>query len=71
MPYLIDASDAPDRAEIRRRTRPDHLAYLEANVHLIIAAGAKLSDDGQTALGSLYLLDVDERGAAEAFIAAE
>jgi len=71
MPYLIDATDGPGQAELRQKIRPDHLGYLQANVHLIIAAGAKLSDDGATALGSLYLLDVDDRRAAEVFIAAD
>jgi len=71
MPFLIDATDRPDAAALRRERRPEHLRYLDANLPLLIAAGAKLSDDGATALGSVYLVDVDDRTAAEAFIAAD
>ena len=63
MPYMIDATDKPGAADLRRRNRQDHLAFVEANVHKIIAAGAKLADDGETALGTLYLLDVDSSAA--------
>jgi uncharacterized protein YciI len=71
MPYVIDATDGSGKADLRQKVRPDHLAYVEANVHRLLAAGAKLSDDGATALGTLYLIDTDERGEAEAFVAAD
>ena len=71
MPYLIDADDAPDATALRQRVRPEHLNYLEAQQHLLLAAGAKLSDDGLTASGSLYIVDTDDRAVAEAFIAAD
>jgi uncharacterized protein YciI len=71
MPYIIDATDRTGAAELRAKNRPDHLAYVEANVGKVIAAGAKLADDGETSLGTLYLIDVDERAAAEAFIAGD
>ena len=64
MPYLIDATDKPDAAALRQAQRPEHLAYLEANLRRLIAAGAKLRDDGATAWGSVYILDVEERGRA-------
>lgn len=68
MPYLIDATDKPDSAELRAAERPKHMAYLDSNLPKLIAVGAKLRDDGTTAWGSLYIIDVDERAAAEAFI---
>lgn len=71
MPFLIDATDKAGQAETRQRVRPDHLAYLGRSVQLILAAGAKLSDDGATPLGSFYLVDVEDRAAAQAFIAAD
>lgn len=70
MPYLIDASDGPDVAELRARLRPDHLAHINDHLPLILAAGAKLSEDG-TPIGSAYLLDVEHRRAAEEFIQAD
>jgi uncharacterized protein YciI len=68
MPFLIDATDKPNSAELRQTTRPLHMAYLESNVRRLLAAGAKLRDDGETAWGSAYILDVEDRAAAEAFI---
>jgi uncharacterized protein YciI len=71
MPWMIDCTDRPGAAELRQKTRAQHLAYAEQNVGLIIAAGAKLADDGVTAVGTLYLIDVDDRAAAEAFAAGD
>jgi uncharacterized protein YciI len=68
MPFLIDATDKPDASDLRRDTRPAHMAYLDANLPRLLAAGAKLRDDGETAWGSAYILDVEERRAAEEFI---
>src|SRR5262245_47903540 len=71
MPYLIDATDKPDSQALRQAHRPAHLAFLEARVGSLIAAGAKLSDDGVAAWGSVYILDAEDRAAAESFIAGD
>lgn len=71
MPFFIDATDKPDSAALRASIRPDHLAFLEKNVGRIIACGAKLADDGQSAFGSIYILDVEDRASAEAFMAGD
>jgi len=68
MPFLIDATDKPNAKDLRARVRPEHLAFLDANLPRLIAAGAKLSDDGETSLGSAYILDTDDRREAEEFI---
>lgn len=70
MAYLVDTSNGPD-LELRERVRPAHLDYLAQNMPLLIAAGAKLSDDGKTPTGSFYILDVDDVESAEAFMSAE
>ena len=69
MPFMIVADDKPGAAELRARLRPDHLDYLEAHLGQLIAAGARLQDDGTTAIGSLYIFDTDDRATAEAFVA--
>jgi uncharacterized protein YciI len=69
MPFLIDADDREGAADLRRQIRPDHLVFLTGCETRLLAAGAKLADDGATALGSFYILDTDERADAEAFIA--
>lgn len=69
MPYMVVADDMPGTEDLRSQVRPRHIAYLEANLDKIIAAGAKLADDGVTAVGSLYVLATDDRAEAEAFVA--
>jgi uncharacterized protein len=71
MPYLIDATDKPESHALRAAHRPAHLRFLEDNVARLIAAGAKLADDGGAAWGSIYIVDTDDRAVAEAFIAAD
>lgn len=71
MAYAIIAHDRPDGAELRREKRPEHLDYLEANKHLLLAAGAQFADDGTTPIGSILLVDVEERAEAEAFAKAD
>jgi uncharacterized protein YciI len=67
MPYLIETWDGPGRSELRDRTRPRHVAYLDTHKSRILACGAKLSDDGKSASGTIYLLDTDDRAEAERF----
>jgi uncharacterized protein YciI len=53
--------------DLRASVRPDHLAFLAENTSKVLAAGAKL-DDESNACGSVYIVDVEDRAAAEAFI---
>lgn len=71
MPFIVEATDRPNSAELRERVRPAHIAYLEANLDRLIAAGAKLDDAGVTATGSIYILATDSREEAEAFVAGD
>lgn len=71
MPFLIVATDRPDSMALRQQVRPDHLAHLEANADKLVLAGARWSDDGQTCLGSVLVVDVETREEAEAFAAAD
>lgn len=71
MPWMIETWDKPDTGELRLEIRPAHLDYLEANKHLLLACGAKLDDQGGAASGGLYLVALESRAEAEAFIAAD
>lgn len=71
MPYLIETWDKPDHQALRQATRAVHLDYLDAQVDKLLACGAKLNDDGSDAGGGFYIVDVDTRAEAEAFIAAD
>lgn len=69
MPFLIETYDAPERAHVRQDRYAEHLNFLSTKAELLLACGAKLSDDGNHADGGLYLVDVETREEAEAFIA--
>ncbi len=69
MPYAILTTDKPNHAEVRASVRAEHLVFLKANQHLLLAAGALLHDDGSTGEGGILLVDTDDRAVAEKFIA--
>jgi uncharacterized protein YciI len=69
VPYLIETFDFPERTHIRQERYQEHLDFLSENAGLLLACGAKLSDDGNSANGGIYLVDLETREEAEAFIA--
>ncbi len=71
MPYLIQLIDKADSASLRAATRDVHLAYLDANKHQLLAAGALIEDDGSGGSGSIYIVDTDSRAEAERFLAGD
>lgn len=71
MPYIIETFDKPDSMALRQATREEHIDYLETNVETLLACGAKLKDDGSDAGGGFYVVDVETRAEAEAFINAD
>ena len=68
MLYMIHAVDRPGSGDLRLRLRPEHLEYLNAAppVH----AGPLLDEEGGMC-GSLILIDVPDRAAAEAYAAGD
>lgn len=68
MPYIIETFDKPDHQAVRQAHRPAHLEFLERNAQLLLVCGAKLQDDGSDKGGGLYVVDLDTREAAQAFI---
>ncbi|ARU04240.1 hypothetical protein CCO03_05695 [Comamonas serinivorans] len=68
MPYLIETFDKPGAAAVRQAAREEHLAFLAQEARLLLACGAKLSDDGSAALGGFYIVDLETREAAQDFI---
>ena len=69
MPYMIRTKDKPGHATLRAEMRAEHLKSLEGHKDKLLAAGALLSDDGKDATGGLLIVDVEDRKAAEDFIA--
>ncbi|MCQ4159607.1 YciI family protein [Roseomonas sp. GC11] len=71
MPYMIETWDKPDSQALRQSTRAVHLDFLQSQAQKLLACGAKLQDDGSDGGGSFYIVDVETRAEAEAFIAAD
>ena len=69
MPYIIQFLDKPDYGHVRAQWRPQHLEYLDANKDKLLAAGSLLNDDGSGGHGGIIIVDTDDRGEAENFIA--
>ncbi|WP_242200172.1 MULTISPECIES: YciI family protein [unclassified Pseudomonas] len=68
MPFVIETWDKPGSQAVRSRHRPSHLAYLERHAALLIACGAKLHDDASDLGGGFYIVELDTREQAQAFI---
>jgi uncharacterized protein len=68
VPYLVDTIIPPSAAVRRSELRHAHLAYLEEHADTILAAGAKLLDDGAVGDGSFYLLDLETLADAQRFM---
>ena len=65
--YVIMAFDKPDSEALRLENRADHVAYVLAQ-NGVKTAGPFLSDDGDTMIGTLLLLDVATRKEAQTFV---
>ena len=55
--------------ELRAEQRPAHLEYVASRQHLIVYAGP-LIEDGRM-IGSLFVFDVRDRAALDAYLAAD
>ena len=71
MLYIIYQEDGPDGAAVRQRARQSHFDYLDRDADILVLGGALLADDGTTRVGSVLIINVPSREAAEAFSANE
>ncbi len=67
MLWAIVCTDKPNTAAIREKVLQPHRDYLGSQKGILVLAGATQSDDGATAIGSLFILNVDSRAKAKAF----
>ncbi len=65
MLIALIAFDNPDSLEIRQENRPAHVEYLKSS-DAVFQAGPLLDDEGGM-IGSLVILDVEDRAAAQAW----
>ena len=67
MLWAIVCTDKPNTAAIREKVLQPHRDYLGSQKGILVLAGATQSDDGATAIGSLFVVNVDSRAKAKAF----
>ncbi len=70
MLFVLVCTDKPGSLELRLATRGAHIAYLETYADKIVHAGPLLDTDTRPC-GSLLVIDVADRAAAEGFAAAD
>lgn len=70
MQFVITRRDKPARLELRLAKRPPHLAYLERVIDKIVYGGALLDGEGKQ-IGSVLIVEVPDREAAEDFAQAD
>ena len=67
MLYIIYQEDAEGSAAIRAQHKAAHFAYLEEHRDILVLGGALLADVDDARIGSVLILNVPKRAAAEAF----
>ena len=64
--FVLHCLDKADSLELRMATRERHLAYVQSRAADVKIAGPMLDDAGGMA-GSMFILDVADKAAAQAF----
>ena len=71
MLFVIHMIDRPHGAELRKQTSAAHLEFVGAHLAQMYCGGPLLDDSGKAPVGSMVIMDFDDRASAEAFIAQE
>jgi uncharacterized protein YciI len=67
MLWVISCIDKPNTAAIRDSVLQPHRDYLGSKKDILVLAGATQTDDGKTAIGSCFIVNVNSRAEAKAF----
>ena len=70
MLFALICNDKPNSLELRMQTRPEHVAYLTGLGTALKAAGP-FTDDNGSPVGSLVIVEADNRESAERIAAAD
>jgi uncharacterized protein len=68
---MFHGLDRPGGMVLRKELREAHEAYLAEHPDMVMARGPLVTDDGETSIGSVILLDVPDMEAARAFMEKE
>ena len=66
--YAVLCFDQPRAPKLRDENRERHMAYLNDNVNKIVFAGPLKDDSGAASTGAIFILNVETREEAEAFL---
>lgn len=69
MQFIVYALDRPGTGEARLQHRDAHRARLRDNPMIVVSAGPLFADDGETPIGSIFVLQAETLDAAKAFMA--
>lgn len=61
MLFVLICEDKPDSVALRLANREKHLAYAGSLGDRIRMAGPMLAEDGETMIGSLFVIEADSR----------
>lgn len=69
MLYIVHGVDKAggEGREIRAAARPAHFEYLQRHKDIVVLGGATLADDDETRTGSVLIINVADRKAADSF----
>ncbi|MFE6914570.1 YciI family protein [Streptomyces rubiginosohelvolus] len=67
MPFYVYAQDQPDVADQLMEWCEDHWSYMDRFDGRLILRGPTVSDDGEEHTGSVHVVDLADRAAAERF----
>ena len=67
MLWAISCVDKPNSAAARAAVLQTHRDYLQTKKGILVIAGPTQTDDGEQAVGSLFVLNVNSRAEAKAF----
>ena len=67
MLYIMYQVDKPNSEAIRAAQRQAHFQYLDDHQDILLLGGAMLATDGETRTGSVLIINVPSREAAERF----
>ncbi len=69
--FAVNCKDKPGHLQTRLDNRAAHLDYMKANMDKLVIGGPLQTEDRQSMIGSLLVLDFTDRAELDAFLAAD
>lgn len=68
MLFALYCLDHPNKEDLRLATRAAHQDYIAASGAMVKTAGPLIAEDGETMVGSLFILEARDRAEAERWL---